>query len=195
MIAPEDGLQALGALLHHALRVPHASSVAQVGVVPIEWSKFLAHRSADMPHAFSSALIPSDEATTISHTPNESSSFKAQLLQELEATPSDERQALLMAHLVTKVAKVIGLGSNADIAPRQRLFDLGIDSLMAVELRNRLENSVGQPLPSTLLFDYPTIEALAEYIAQDVLGLELEQTVESGTQEEMEEADTSDDDE
>ena len=43
---------------------------------------------------------------------------------------------------------------------------------MAVELRNRLQSGVGRPLPSTLTFEYPTIEALTTYLATEVFGLE-----------------------
>jgi aryl carrier-like protein len=47
---------------------------------------------------------------------------------------------------------------------RTPLKDAGLDSLMAVELRNALTRSVGRSLPATLLFDYPTLDALAQYL-------------------------------
>jgi myxalamid-type polyketide synthase MxaB len=55
--------------------------------------------------------------------------------------------------------------SQEQIEMRTRLFDLGIDSLMAVELKNRLESGLGQSLHSTLVFDYPTLESLAGYLS------------------------------
>ena len=48
-----------------------------------------------------------------------------------------------------------------------------MDSLMAVELKTRLEAGLGQVLPATVAFEYPTVEALAVYLARDVLALEL----------------------
>jgi acyl carrier protein len=48
-------------------------------------------------------------------------------------------------------------------------FDLGMDSLMAVELKNRLQTSLHHALPTTLAFDYPSVEALGEYLAKEVL--------------------------
>jgi myxalamid-type polyketide synthase MxaB len=73
-----------------------------------------------------------------------------------------------MTHIRSQIAKILGLSSAEQIAPRQRLFDLGLDSLMAIELKNKLEANLGQSLRSTLLFDYPTLEALVDYLAQEM---------------------------
>jgi myxalamid-type polyketide synthase MxaB len=69
------------------------------------------------------------------------------------------------------VAQTLGLKDGQKLEMRQPLFDLGLDSLMAVELKNRLESSLQTSLSSTLLFDYPTLEALVEYLA-DVIPME-----------------------
>jgi myxalamid-type polyketide synthase MxaE and MxaD len=47
-----------------------------------------------------------------------------------------------------------------------------MDSLMSIELKGRLEASVGQILPATLLFNYPTVSALAEYLVTQVIPTE-----------------------
>ena len=56
---------------------------------------------------------------------------------------------------------------TADI--HEPLRQLGLDSLMAVELRNLLGKSVGQSLPATLTFDHPTVEALVDHLATTAL--------------------------
>jgi hypothetical protein len=65
---------------------------------------------------------------------------------------------------------VLGLGPGFRIDELQPLRELGVDSLLAVELRNLLGDAIGKPLPATLLFDYPTVSTLATYVA-GVLGL------------------------
>ena len=58
------------------------------------------------------------------------------------------------------------------IEHRRPLQELGLDSLAALELRNRLGRLVGAVLPASLLFDHPTIAALTEHLATTYLGLE-----------------------
>jgi len=68
---------------------------------------------------------------------------------------------------------------RADLLPtfsldaQQGLRDVGLDSLLALELRNRLQSAVESPLPATLAFDFPTVADLARHLAQNVLLLEL----------------------
>ena len=72
-----------------------------------------------------------------------------------------------MEHLRAVIQKV--MGGDMKIEPHERLFNLGLDSLMAVELKNLLESSLRQPLRSTLFFSDPTVEKLTDYLSKEVL--------------------------
>ncbi|NVJ08010.1 SDR family NAD(P)-dependent oxidoreductase, partial [Myxococcus sp. AM001] len=71
-----------------------------------------------------------------------------------------------------QVAGVLGLDPKRPIPSGRGFADLGMDSLMAVELRERLQRVVGQPLSATLVFNYPNVQALTEYL----VGLVAERT-------------------
>jgi len=100
------------------------------------------------------------------------SAKRPELLQQLEALPTNKRYGFLVAHIQNEVATVLGLDPSNPPEVRQGFVELGMDSLMAVELKNRLETSSGNSLSSTLAFNYPNIEALATYLANEVLSLE-----------------------
>jgi myxalamid-type polyketide synthase MxaE and MxaD len=94
------------------------------------------------------------------------------LLVQLESAPPDERASVILAHVQGLAAAVLGTSRSEMLDIHQGLFEMGMDSLMSVELKTRLEKSVGKGLPSTLTFNYPTIAELAEYIGTSVLPAE-----------------------
>ncbi|MEU1290607.1 acyl carrier protein, partial [Kitasatospora sp. NPDC005856] len=78
--------------------------------------------------------------------------------------PEDERGTLLLDLVRAHIAAALGHGSPEGIDPDSALKELGFDSLIAVEFRNRLGAAVGLRLPATLAFNYPTPRALAEHL-------------------------------
>ncbi|MFE3553307.1 type I polyketide synthase [Streptomyces sp. NPDC059193] len=83
------------------------------------------------------------------------------LREQLTALPDAERLPRLTQLVQREAAVVLGASGSAGVGAQQVLKELGMDSLMAVELRRRLSAETGTPLPSTLAFDYPTPTAIA----------------------------------
>jgi acyl transferase domain-containing protein/NADPH:quinone reductase-like Zn-dependent oxidoreductase len=90
----------------------------------------------------------------------------------LAAVPPRQRAGRLLSHLTGMAREVLGYRDTERILPDKPLVDQGFDSLMAVDMRNRLNGSVGGKLPASLLFDYPTLEKIGAYLLDDVLHLE-----------------------
>jgi acyl transferase domain-containing protein/acyl-CoA synthetase (AMP-forming)/AMP-acid ligase II/acyl carrier protein len=101
-----------------------------------------------------------------------SAAVQTGLRQQLEQLAPTKRQAHLSDYLISEIVNALqGAGKEAAVDLRTPLFDLGLDSLGAVELRNRAANALGIKLRSTVLFDYPNVAALSEYLL-DRLGLD-----------------------
>ncbi|CAM5392992.1 type I polyketide synthase [Streptomyces chartreusis] len=87
-------------------------------------------------------------------------------------TPLDEveRHEVLLDLVRGQVSLVLGHEGALGVDASRSFRDLGFDSLLAVELRNGLQSVTGLRLPATLVFDYPTVAVLAEFLLGEVLG-------------------------
>ncbi len=86
------------------------------------------------------------------------------LRQQLAALTDEQRAAHLMDYLTKTLRQTLRLGASKKIRPQQGWTGLGIDSLIAVELRDHLAHALELPLPETLLFDYPTLQLLHTHL-------------------------------
>ncbi|HWT91655.1 MAG TPA: acyl carrier protein, partial [Solirubrobacteraceae bacterium] len=90
---------------------------------------------------------------------------KAPLRTELEALDREARTERLVDHVVGAAAEALGLPEE-DVGPRRGLFDLGLDSIMALTLKTTLERDLAPlELPSTLTVELPTCLAIAKHLA------------------------------
>lgn len=167
VIAPDQGLLLLERFM--------SQKVTQAAVLPIDWSRYLRQYEGTGTLSWLSHMS-GKEARSWGKKQGEVASREkagepADLLHQLSAAPPDRQRDMLLNHVNDQVVKVMGLATGQLIDSRQPLNELGVDSLMAVELRNLLGTSLGikTSLPATLVFDYPTIDALTDFLGRDIL--------------------------
>ena len=104
---------------------------------------------------------------------------RGSLLQHLADLGDAERDEALVDVVRAEVATVLGHSQAGTVDVTRSFQGLGFDSLTAVELRNRLAAVTGLRLPATMVFDYPTVRALAGYLQEDLFGTDNEVLPES----------------
>ncbi len=96
---------------------------------------------------------------------------KSALAHRLDRLPEAEQHAVLLDLVRSHIATVLGTTTAEAIDPDKAFQELGVDSLTAVEMRNRLKTATGLALSPTLIFDYPTPNGLAGYIRTELAGV------------------------
>ena len=153
-ISPAEGFDVLEQLILH--------DETDACVLPVSWDKYLRYH-------YQGTIPPFFQAVTEESSGNRSASEeKSAIIGKLEGTPAGQRSTVLIDYVQKQVAMVLHLKQTKRVSPDQGLFDLGIDSLMAMELKNKFEADMGRPLRPTLIFDYPTVDALASYLAEEM---------------------------
>jgi myxalamid-type polyketide synthase MxaB len=145
---PSAGLQALEALLPH----PDPQAV----VLKADWPAFVRTRpESPMFRTLGAAGRPAGE-------PRPTAAPEAEL--SLQGVPEAERAQIVRQFVERMIRKTLELEAGFELNPRQGLSEMGMDSLLSIELKNHLQRGTGLTLPATLAFDYPTIDALVALI-------------------------------
>jgi hypothetical protein len=154
-LAPDQGVLALAHLL--------PSSQIQTVVAQVDWKRFkeLYEVRAKRP-LFENIQVSSSQPAT------PSASKPPLIIEELKHKNPSARRAHLFAFIQTEVAIVLGFDPAHRPDPEQGFFDMGMDSLLAVELKNRLAQTLGISLLSTLAFDHPNIQNLTDFLLQEL---------------------------
>ena len=158
---PQQGLKAMERLMRE--------DVATSVVMSMDWTVF--EEAVEERPAFLEELLSSD-----AETEDERSSSSTDVLTRLGETPASERVSLLVSFLQGEVQAVLRLPSTPD--PSVGFFDLGMDSLMSVELRNRLNRAFAgnYTTSNTVVFDYPDIDSLARHLVEELGDVDVEET-------------------
>jgi acyl carrier protein len=90
------------------------------------------------------------------------------LADQLAVMPAVRRDKTLTDLVLAHVTTVLGYEAGTVVEPSQPFKNLGFDSLLAVELRNRLADATGLRLPATLVFDHPTASELIAFLRSEL---------------------------
>ena len=171
LLAPEAWIEAL-----RAAGMSEARAWPERGSLPDVFGQHVIVASA--PNIGVRATRPSHRAdSTTSSTPDELLDRRAETVpaattarERVESALPSERVSILCDVVRAEVMRVLRLDPASPPSRQDRLMELGMDSLMAVQLRNSLNRTLGleKGLPSTLIFDHPTIEAIAHFVLPGV---------------------------
>lgn len=148
MIAPEEGMRMLQQMLRNA-RAP------QMAAMPLVRSRLPSNLGS-----FFSALVSSAPVKSVASA----SHAAVDILPRLVVTPAEGRVALLTAFLAEQVTKVLALGAAYQMDPHRSLIAMGMDSLMAMELRNRIQTSLKAKVAVADLLQGPSVVKLSTMV-------------------------------
>ncbi len=153
----DQALELFGSLLTSA-------DTAQIAIAAVDWSLLKPAYETRRQRPFLELMATRSVTRQVGATVEQPA-----LLGQIDGLPVGERRDRIVAFLRGEVARALGIKSAQSIDTGTGLFEMGMDSLMSVELKARIETAVGKSLPSTLTFNYPTIDALTGFLDGSVL--------------------------
>jgi acyl transferase domain-containing protein/acyl carrier protein len=152
---PERALRALGALID--------SGQSTALIADIDWTTL----GPALEMRGRSALV-SEMIGEIQPAHQEKVQAEAASLNNLSTLATDARRERLLGIVGCEVRAVFGMSPEDYLDENRGFFQLGMDSLMSVRLKRRLEVATGLRLPSTLTLNYPTVTSLAQYLEEKI---------------------------
>ncbi len=151
-LTPQQGLD----LLEQAM----SRQLTQAVALHADWRQYAESTPGGNISPLLARLVERDRAEVVSGR----AAGDPELLRMWRQAAQAERHSLLRSQVREQVGEVLGFAPSFVLDPDRGLGELGIDSLLSLELKNRLQASIGQSLPSTLVYDHPTVSALVEFL-------------------------------
>lgn len=149
-----QGLEALERLL--------VEPPPQVGILPFRWT-VLAHEYPAL-----RGLTFLDRLISEAGDPRRRVTDRSDLLKIAHQARPEDRRRVIRDYLETKIVKTLGLSAAQRLDPFQGFRDIGLDSLMSVDLRNELQVAMKRPIPYALTFNYPNLDALTGFVVGEL---------------------------
>ncbi|WP_435840095.1 type I polyketide synthase, partial [Streptomyces chilikensis] len=164
-LSPLDPEQALSALARAA-----AGEAAALTLADVDWERFVPAFTALRPSPLLADLPQATRALTTADGADgaDDADVSAELRERIAALSEEEQEARLLELIRQHAAAVLGLATPAEVEPDRAFREMGFDSLMAVDLRNRLTRSTGLRLATGFVFDHPNAAAGARVLRQEL---------------------------
>ena len=159
-IATPDGLEAM-----HALAGNNVG--AHIMVAPVDWSRYFAN---ELPAGHRKMLSGLRDSADSHPATRKTLSNHESWLPKLQVVARSHWKDVIAALIEERIQQTLQLDRAQSIPPDQPLQELGLDSLLSIELRNALGVAIDRALPATLLFNYPTLDALTECLVHELGG-------------------------
>ncbi|MFE3329959.1 SDR family NAD(P)-dependent oxidoreductase, partial [Streptomyces sp. NPDC059176] len=176
VIAPDNALTALQQALDH--------DETWIAVADVDWQRFGNVFTSVRPSRLIAEIPQSAEGGDVDGSDGvgaERGPARSPLAERISGLEARQRTAALVDLVREQVASVLGHDKTSPVDPERPFKELGLDSLTAVELRNRLCRVTGLRLPRTVVFDQPSPTVLAGYIGAELAGDEERNTREPAT--------------
>ncbi|WP_438010612.1 type I polyketide synthase [Sorangium sp. So ce321] len=154
-LAPDEALT----LFEHMLRWNRAHIIA-MDLDPVRLSKRAA--GAALPVLFAGIAAPAELSEA------ESPHGENDLARRILRSSPDKRMGMLIHEVTAVVQSIMGLDQSLSLNPDQRLDELGMDSMLAIEVVQGLSQAFGMTLPVTMAMDHPTVSAMASYLEREL---------------------------
>src|SRR5262249_7987137 len=143
-MTPSQGIAALQYVLQSGMR--------QLTVSPINWQRYRERIGTTVHATLLSRLGQTEPAgARVNRTDKQS---ERNFRREVEEAPPNRRRPMVVEFIQERLVAALGLGRGSPVDPRAAFGDMGLDSLLSVELRKVLGVALGRTYPATLLFDY-----------------------------------------